>query len=139
MTVMKGKRTVGNTYKLLGRTVVGGVPRLSERFSPERERVTWEGEILGYTGGFSPERELSRLEKRENRDFQEQRALGLILELEKRVNMSDKRDGVTNENLEVCLCNRTMLLCGVTYMNILDVKVLTSRHARHRAFCIGLN
>ncbi|KAF1878047.1 hypothetical protein Lal_00041796 [Lupinus albus] len=31
------------------------------RFSPERERITWEGEILGYTGGFSPERELSRL------------------------------------------------------------------------------
>ncbi|KAF1864389.1 hypothetical protein Lal_00022047 [Lupinus albus] len=35
--------------------------RLSERFSPERERITWEGEILDYTGGFSPERELSRL------------------------------------------------------------------------------
>ncbi|KAF1891598.1 hypothetical protein Lal_00008026 [Lupinus albus] len=35
--------------------------RLSERFSLERERFTWEGEILGYTGGFSPERELSRL------------------------------------------------------------------------------
>ncbi|KAF1869626.1 hypothetical protein Lal_00017201 [Lupinus albus] len=30
-------------------------PRLSERFSLERERFTWEGEILGYTGGFSPE------------------------------------------------------------------------------------
>ncbi|KAF1888915.1 hypothetical protein Lal_00036674 [Lupinus albus] len=36
-------------------------PRLIERFSPERERITWEGEILDYTGGFSPERELSRL------------------------------------------------------------------------------
>ncbi|KAF1881985.1 hypothetical protein Lal_00038629 [Lupinus albus] len=36
-------------------------PRLSERFSPERERFTWEGEILGYTGGFSLEREMSRL------------------------------------------------------------------------------
>ncbi|KAF1859073.1 hypothetical protein Lal_00000899 [Lupinus albus] len=35
--------------------------RLSERFSPERERLTWEGEIMNYTGGFSPERELSRL------------------------------------------------------------------------------
>ncbi|KAF1883384.1 hypothetical protein Lal_00042292 [Lupinus albus] len=35
--------------------------RLSERFSPERERIPWEGEIQGYTGGFSPERELSRL------------------------------------------------------------------------------
>ncbi|KAF1866097.1 hypothetical protein Lal_00045020 [Lupinus albus] len=35
--------------------------RLSERFSPERERLTWEGEILGYTGGFSPEQRLSRL------------------------------------------------------------------------------
>ncbi|KAF1863128.1 hypothetical protein Lal_00015610 [Lupinus albus] len=35
-------------------------PRLIERFSPERERITWEGEILDYTGGFSPERELSR-------------------------------------------------------------------------------
>ncbi|KAF1885864.1 hypothetical protein Lal_00042738 [Lupinus albus] len=35
--------------------------RLSERFSPERERIPWEGQILGYTGGFSPERELSRL------------------------------------------------------------------------------
>ncbi|KAF1864528.1 hypothetical protein Lal_00021953 [Lupinus albus] len=29
--------------------------RLSERFSPGRERPTWEGEILGYTEGFSPE------------------------------------------------------------------------------------
>ncbi|KAF1888116.1 hypothetical protein Lal_00039156 [Lupinus albus] len=36
-------------------------PRLSERFSPGRERLTWEGEILHYTGEFSPERELSRL------------------------------------------------------------------------------
>ncbi|KAF1892225.1 hypothetical protein Lal_00036586 [Lupinus albus] len=36
-------------------------PRLIERFSPERERITWEGEILDYTRGFSPERELSRL------------------------------------------------------------------------------
>ncbi|KAF1884287.1 hypothetical protein Lal_00042939 [Lupinus albus] len=36
-------------------------PRLSERFSPGRERLTWEGEILEYTGRFSPERELSRL------------------------------------------------------------------------------
>ncbi|KAF1872196.1 hypothetical protein Lal_00039357 [Lupinus albus] len=35
--------------------------RLSERFSPKRERITWEGKILGYTGGFSPKRELSRL------------------------------------------------------------------------------
>ncbi|KAF1871997.1 hypothetical protein Lal_00012216 [Lupinus albus] len=35
--------------------------RLSERFSPERERLTWDGEILEYTGRFSPERELSRL------------------------------------------------------------------------------
>ncbi|KAF1862577.1 hypothetical protein Lal_00014117 [Lupinus albus] len=35
--------------------------RLSERFSPERERITWEGEILGYTGRFSFERELPRL------------------------------------------------------------------------------
>ncbi|KAF1888698.1 hypothetical protein Lal_00036739 [Lupinus albus] len=39
----------------------GLASRLSERFSPERERITWDGEILGYTGGFSPERELSRL------------------------------------------------------------------------------
>ncbi|KAF1863072.1 hypothetical protein Lal_00018919 [Lupinus albus] len=36
-------------------------PRLSERFSLGRERFTWEGEILGYIGEFSPERELSRL------------------------------------------------------------------------------
>ncbi|KAF1881772.1 hypothetical protein Lal_00014521 [Lupinus albus] len=35
--------------------------RLSEGFSPGRERLTWEGEILGYTGRFSPERELTRL------------------------------------------------------------------------------
>ncbi|KAF1864566.1 hypothetical protein Lal_00043207 [Lupinus albus] len=35
--------------------------RLSERFSPGRGRLTWESEILGYTGGFSPERKLSRL------------------------------------------------------------------------------
>ncbi|KAF1883579.1 hypothetical protein Lal_00043265, partial [Lupinus albus] len=37
------------------------IPRLIERFSHERERITWEGEILDYTGGFSPKRELSRL------------------------------------------------------------------------------
>ncbi|KAF1864643.1 hypothetical protein Lal_00039278 [Lupinus albus] len=36
-------------------------PCLSERFSLERERFIWEGEILGYIRGFSPERELSRL------------------------------------------------------------------------------
>ncbi|KAF1881565.1 hypothetical protein Lal_00021420 [Lupinus albus] len=35
--------------------------RLSEGFSPGRERLTWEGEILGYTKGFSPERGLARL------------------------------------------------------------------------------
>ncbi|KAF1866413.1 hypothetical protein Lal_00017796 [Lupinus albus] len=35
--------------------------RLSEGFSSGRERLTWEGEILGYTEGFSPERGLSRL------------------------------------------------------------------------------
>ncbi|KAF1873956.1 hypothetical protein Lal_00013921 [Lupinus albus] len=29
-------------------------PRLIERFSPERKRISWEGEILDYTGGFSP-------------------------------------------------------------------------------------
>ncbi|KAF1880019.1 hypothetical protein Lal_00022146 [Lupinus albus] len=33
-------------------------PRLIQRFSLERERCIWEGEILGYTGGFSPEQEL---------------------------------------------------------------------------------
>ncbi|KAF1892737.1 hypothetical protein Lal_00042629 [Lupinus albus] len=31
------------------------------RFSLERERFTWKGESLGYTRGFSPEREMSRL------------------------------------------------------------------------------
>ncbi|KAF1865917.1 hypothetical protein Lal_00033378 [Lupinus albus] len=36
-------------------------PRLSERSSLERERFNWEGEILGYTGGFSLEREMSCL------------------------------------------------------------------------------
>ncbi|KAF1879728.1 hypothetical protein Lal_00039740 [Lupinus albus] len=35
--------------------------RLSERFSPERERLTWEGQILENRGRFSPEPELSRL------------------------------------------------------------------------------
>ncbi|KAF1894750.1 hypothetical protein Lal_00021043 [Lupinus albus] len=35
--------------------------RLSERFSLERERIPWDDEIMGYTRGFSPERELSRL------------------------------------------------------------------------------
>ncbi|KAF1870711.1 hypothetical protein Lal_00026374 [Lupinus albus] len=34
-------------------------PRLSERFSPGREKLTWECEILGYTGGFSPRREMA--------------------------------------------------------------------------------
>ncbi|KAF1891617.1 hypothetical protein Lal_00008045 [Lupinus albus] len=37
--------------------------RLSERFSPERERIPWVGEILGYTGGFLSERELSHLDE----------------------------------------------------------------------------
>ncbi|KAF1888284.1 hypothetical protein Lal_00046695 [Lupinus albus] len=96
-------------------------PRLSERFSPERERITWEGEIVGYTGGFSLERELSRLgekwqfwvvdtcnrlhnpgleleEKREKRAFQEQGALGLILELEKRVNMKAENEDVKDNS-----------------------------------------
>ncbi|KAF1868277.1 hypothetical protein Lal_00018798 [Lupinus albus] len=45
----------------LGKVLSSWKPRLIERFSPERERITWEGEILDYTGGFSPERELSRL------------------------------------------------------------------------------
>ncbi|KAF1894051.1 hypothetical protein Lal_00003967 [Lupinus albus] len=36
-------------------------PRLIERFSPERERITWEGEILDYTGEFSPGREMAIL------------------------------------------------------------------------------
>ncbi|KAF1881835.1 hypothetical protein Lal_00015300 [Lupinus albus] len=35
--------------------------RLSEGFSPGRELLTWEGEILGYTEGFSLERGLARL------------------------------------------------------------------------------
>ncbi|KAF1888512.1 hypothetical protein Lal_00011285 [Lupinus albus] len=39
----------------------GRDPRLSERFSLGRERLTWEGETLGYTRGFSLEQELSRL------------------------------------------------------------------------------
>ncbi|KAF1878115.1 hypothetical protein Lal_00015101 [Lupinus albus] len=34
---------------------------MSEGFSLGRERFTWEGEILGYVDGFSPERELARL------------------------------------------------------------------------------
>ncbi|KAF1898757.1 hypothetical protein Lal_00000659 [Lupinus albus] len=38
--------------------------RLSEVFSPGRERLTWEGEIMGYTGGFSLERELARLSEK---------------------------------------------------------------------------
>ncbi|KAF1881842.1 hypothetical protein Lal_00042555 [Lupinus albus] len=96
-------------------------PRLSERFSPEQERITWEGEILGYIGGFSPERELSRLgekwqfwavytcnrlhnpgleleEKREKRAFQEQGALRLILELEKMVNMNAENEDVKDNS-----------------------------------------
>ncbi|KAF1863071.1 hypothetical protein Lal_00018918 [Lupinus albus] len=36
-------------------------PRLIQRFSLERERCIWEGEILGYTGGFSPKREFNTL------------------------------------------------------------------------------
>ncbi|KAF1866254.1 hypothetical protein Lal_00024257 [Lupinus albus] len=39
--------------------ILGAVSVLGS--SPGRERLTWEGEILDYTGGFSPERELSRL------------------------------------------------------------------------------
>ncbi|KAF1888435.1 hypothetical protein Lal_00011206 [Lupinus albus] len=69
--IFNGKGTIpwreGNTYA--DRLAAFGVSSkyqswkslLSERFSPERERITWEGEILDYTGGFSPERELSRL------------------------------------------------------------------------------
>ncbi|KAF1868027.1 hypothetical protein Lal_00015277 [Lupinus albus] len=63
-------------------------PRLIERFSPERERITWEGEIIG----------LELEEKKEKGAFQEQGALGLILELEKRVNMSDKEKDVEKES-----------------------------------------
>ncbi|KAF1862391.1 hypothetical protein Lal_00026922 [Lupinus albus] len=51
--------------KVIGTSLMGLYqswdPRLSERFSVGRERFTWEDEILGYTGGFSPERESSRL------------------------------------------------------------------------------
>ncbi|KAF1863123.1 hypothetical protein Lal_00015604 [Lupinus albus] len=36
-------------------------PRLIERFWPERKRISWEGEILDYTGGFSPGREMAIL------------------------------------------------------------------------------
>ncbi|KAF1855395.1 hypothetical protein Lal_00035529 [Lupinus albus] len=36
-------------------------PRLIERFSPERKRISWEGEILDYTGRFSPGREMAIL------------------------------------------------------------------------------
>ncbi|KAF1865927.1 hypothetical protein Lal_00033389 [Lupinus albus] len=36
-------------------------PRLIERFSPERKRISWEGEILDYTGGFSTGREMAIL------------------------------------------------------------------------------
>ncbi|KAF1891465.1 hypothetical protein Lal_00039595 [Lupinus albus] len=43
------------------RGIMSWKSRLSERFSPEGERITWEGEILGYTGRFSPEREFPRL------------------------------------------------------------------------------
>ncbi|KAF1892951.1 hypothetical protein Lal_00015272 [Lupinus albus] len=34
-------------------------PRLSERFSPGRERLTWEGKIQEYTRRFSPGREIA--------------------------------------------------------------------------------
>ncbi|KAF1867930.1 hypothetical protein Lal_00042444 [Lupinus albus] len=61
-------------------------PRLSERYSLERERFTWE-------------------EKREKRAFQEQRALGLILELEKRMNMDNVE---MNERIDECLHLRFM-------------------------------
>ncbi|KAF1881892.1 hypothetical protein Lal_00038534 [Lupinus albus] len=38
--------------------------RLSDVFLLGRERLTWEGEILSYTGGFSPERELAHLSEK---------------------------------------------------------------------------
>ncbi|KAF1888549.1 hypothetical protein Lal_00011322 [Lupinus albus] len=41
--------------------IMAGDSRLSEGFSPGRERLTWEGEILGYTEGFSAERGLAQL------------------------------------------------------------------------------
>ncbi|KAF1894174.1 hypothetical protein Lal_00004096, partial [Lupinus albus] len=85
--------------------------RLSERFLPGRERLTWEGEILGYTEGFSTERELARLGEKgstrrrgERREiFQGQGALILIQELEKRVGMrKDPRvDGGVSGTCEV--------------------------------------
>ncbi|KAF1892722.1 hypothetical protein Lal_00042613 [Lupinus albus] len=67
---MKGKVKLYMSSKNLSETLALGAyeriplssdPCLSEIFSLERERFTWEGEILGYTGGFLPERELSRL------------------------------------------------------------------------------
>ncbi|KAF1897785.1 hypothetical protein Lal_00032545 [Lupinus albus] len=54
-------------------------PRLIERFSPERKMISWE-------------------EKRERRAFQEQGALGLILELEKRVNMNVGNEDVKDKS-----------------------------------------
>ncbi|KAF1898189.1 hypothetical protein Lal_00032954 [Lupinus albus] len=69
-------KSIGNLSKLsyldisqnsLSRTIPTEItqlfwkPRLSERLLPERERITWEGEILGYTGGFSPGREMAIL------------------------------------------------------------------------------
>ncbi|KAF1879133.1 hypothetical protein Lal_00047805 [Lupinus albus] len=40
MTVMKGKRIVGNTYKLLGRTVVCGVDGVTEEISVDSDHDT---------------------------------------------------------------------------------------------------
>ncbi|KAF1860212.1 hypothetical protein Lal_00033408 [Lupinus albus] len=159
-------------------------PRLIERFSPERERITWEGEILDYTGGFSPERELSRLgekwqfwavdtvpgnrlqspgnrlqspgnrlqspgnrlhspgnrlhspalefeEKGEKRAFQEQGALGLILELEKR--KDPKVGGGVGRTREVAK-NRTPILTkqyfGSSYVAMLWLKLCSTTLAQ---------
>ncbi|KAF1891868.1 hypothetical protein Lal_00016898 [Lupinus albus] len=70
-------------------------PRLIERFSPERKRISWEN--------FE--------EKRERRAFQEQGALGLILELEKRVNMNVGNEDVKDKSGS---CS-TLDACGEEY------------------------
>ncbi|KAF1892838.1 hypothetical protein Lal_00035482 [Lupinus albus] len=70
-------------------------PRLIERFSPERKRISWEGEILDEDSRVGEKWQFWAVdtgenfeEKRERRAFQEQGALGLILELEKRDSIS---------------------------------------------------
>ncbi|KAF1892117.1 hypothetical protein Lal_00036473 [Lupinus albus] len=69
-------------------------------------------------------------EKREMRAFQEQGALGLILELEKRVNMNDKKEDVEKESVNLRKMEK-LTLRGVATSARVYVATLRPEFTRH--------